>query len=197
MTTIDDAALAKLLLERGLLAADEYHEAEALRSSTGKPLQEILVEKSMLSPAQLADALAAFQKRIRFCPECKGPVYVPRMMTEGERCPRCLGPIQWQEESVVAQIRDLDSIVQLTRDELPPEVQFARSALARALAACGRCDEAESELLAVQSDNALLRNARWKYAAALADCFEAAGDAVRAKRWRAEAEPTASAPAEP
>jgi serine/threonine protein kinase len=127
VTTIDDAALAKLLLERGLLAADEYHEAEALRSSTGKPLQEILVEKSMLSPAQLADALAAFQKRIRFCPECKGPVYIPRMMTEGERCPRCLGPIQWQEESVVAQIRDLDSIVQLTRDELPPEVQFART----------------------------------------------------------------------
>ena len=127
MTKIDDAALAKLLLERGLLAADEYHEAEALRTSTGKPLQEILVEKSMLSPAQLADALAAFQKKIRFCPECKGPVYVPRMMTEGERCPRCLGPIQWQEESVVAQIRDLDSIVQLTHDELPPEVQFART----------------------------------------------------------------------
>jgi serine/threonine protein kinase len=127
VTKIDDAALAKMLLERGLLAADEFHEAEALRSSTGKPLQEILVEKSMLSPAQLADALAAFNKRVRFCPECKGPVYVPRIMTEGERCPRCLGPIQWQEESVVAQIRDLDSIVQLTRDELPPEVQFART----------------------------------------------------------------------
>ncbi|MBI3858323.1 MAG: serine/threonine protein kinase, partial [Planctomycetes bacterium] len=124
---IDDAALAKMLLERGLLAADEYHEAESLRKSTGKPLQEILVEKSMLSPVQLADAVAAFQKRVRFCPECKGPVYVPRIMTEGERCPRCMGPIQWQEESVVAQIRDLDSIVQLTHDELPPEVQFART----------------------------------------------------------------------
>jgi len=127
VTKIDDQALAKMLLERGLLAADEYHEAESLRQSTGKPLQEILVEKSMLSAVQLADAIAAFQKRVRFCPECKGPVYVPRIMTEGERCPRCLGPIQWQEESVVAQIRDLDSIVQLTHDELPPEVQFART----------------------------------------------------------------------
>ena len=127
MTNIDDEALAKLLLERGLLAADEYHEAESLRKSTGRRLQEILVEKSMLSPVQLADAVAAFQKRVRFCPECKGPVYVPRIMTEGERCPRCLGPIQWQEEAVVAQIRDLDSIVQLTHDELPPEVQFART----------------------------------------------------------------------
>jgi serine/threonine protein kinase len=127
MTKIDDDALGKMLLERGLLAADEFHEAESLRKSTGKPLGEILVEKAMLSSVQLADALAAFQKRVRFCPECKGPVYVPRIMTEGERCPRCLGAIQWQEESVVAQIRDLDSIVQLTHDELPPEVQFART----------------------------------------------------------------------
>jgi len=123
---IDDDALGRMLLERGLLAPDEFQEAEAIRKSSGKPLSEILVQKSMLSPVQLQDAVASFQKRVRFCPECKGPVYVPRVMTEGERCPRCLGPVQWQEESVVAQIRDLDSIVQLTHDELPPEVQAAR-----------------------------------------------------------------------
>jgi serine/threonine protein kinase len=126
MTKIDDDALGRMLLERGLLAPDEFQEAEALRKSSGKPLSDILVQKSMLSPVQLQDAVASFQKRVRFCPECKGPVYVPRVMTEGERCPRCLGPVQWQEESVVAQIRDLDSIVQLTHDELPPEVQAAR-----------------------------------------------------------------------
>jgi serine/threonine protein kinase len=124
---VDDEALAKMLLERGLLAPDEFQEAETVRKATGKPLSEILVEKSMLSAVQVQDAVASLQKRIRFCPECKGPVYVPRVMPEGERCPRCMGPIQWQEESVVAQIRDLDSIVQLTRDELPPEVQFART----------------------------------------------------------------------
>jgi serine/threonine protein kinase len=127
MTKIDDDALAKMLLERGLLLPEEYHEAQELRRSTGKPLADILVERSILNPVQLQDAMAAFQKRVRFCPECKGPVYVPRIMTEGERCPRCLGPVQWQEESVVAQIRDLDNIVQLTHDELPPEVQFART----------------------------------------------------------------------
>src|SRR5262249_55856751 len=75
VTTIDDSELAKKLLERGLLSADEYHEAESLRKSSGKPLQQILVESSMLSPVQLADAVAALQKRVRFCPECKGPVY--------------------------------------------------------------------------------------------------------------------------
>ena len=123
---IEDDVLGRMLLERGLIAPDEFHEAESLRKSSGRPLSEILVEKAMLSPVQLQDAVASFQKRVRFCPECKGPVFVPRMMAEGERCPRCLGPVQWQEESVVAQIRDLDSIVQLTHDELPPEVQAAR-----------------------------------------------------------------------
>ena len=127
MSAIDDDALGKMLLERGLLAPEEFHEAQELRRSTGKPLSEILVESSMLNPVQLQDAMAALQKRVRFCPECKGPVYVPRVMSEGERCPRCMGPVQWQEESVVAQIRDLDNIVQLTHDELPPEVQFART----------------------------------------------------------------------
>ncbi len=127
MSQIDDDALAKMLLERGLLAPEEFHEAQELRKASGKPLQQILVETSMLNPVQLQDAVAALQKRVRFCPECKGPVYVPRVMPEGERCPRCMGPVQWQEESIVAQIRDLDSIVQLTHDELPPEVQFART----------------------------------------------------------------------
>ena len=35
---IEDDAMGKLLLERGLIAPDEYHEAESLRKSTGKPL---------------------------------------------------------------------------------------------------------------------------------------------------------------
>src|SRR5258708_30448495 len=126
MTKIEDDALGRLLLERGLIAPDEFHEAETLRKSTGKPLSEILVEKAMLSPVQLQDAMASFQKRIRFCPECKGPVYIPRMMTEGERCPRCLGPIQWQEEAILAPIRDPGSILPLTHDELPPEARTRR-----------------------------------------------------------------------
>ena len=73
------------------------------------------------------DALAALQKQVRYCPECKAPVFVTRVMEEGDRCPRCLGPVEWQSEQVVAQIQDLESIVQLTKDELPPEVQRARS----------------------------------------------------------------------
>jgi serine/threonine protein kinase len=124
---MDDATLGKLLLEKGLLAQDEYEEAEKERSATGKPLSAVLVEKRFLSPVQLQDAVASLQKRVRFCPECRVPVYVPRLMEEGERCPRCLGPVQWQEEQVVAQIREVDTIVQLTKDELPSDVRSART----------------------------------------------------------------------
>jgi serine/threonine protein kinase len=122
-----DDALGKMLLERGLLAPDEYEEAERERKASKRPLAEILVEKAFLSAPQVRDAQAALEKRVRFCPECKGPVYVTRMMAEGERCPRCLGPVEWHAEKAVAQIQDLESIIQLTKDELPPDVQRART----------------------------------------------------------------------
>jgi len=124
--SVDGEALARLLLERGLLADDEHAEAVAAMKASGRPLADIVVEKKFLTAPQVNDAIAALQKQVRYCPQCKSPVYVTRMMTEGERCPRCLGPVEWHGESVVAQIQDLESIVQLTKDELPPEVQRAR-----------------------------------------------------------------------
>jgi serine/threonine protein kinase len=124
---VDDDALGRFLLDRGLLAPDEYEEADRERRSSGRPLAEILVRKSFLNAVQVQDALAALQKRVRYCPECRGPVFVTRLMEEGERCPRCLGPVEWQAESVVAQIRDVENIVQLTKDELPSDVRAARA----------------------------------------------------------------------
>jgi serine/threonine protein kinase len=121
-----DEPLGKLLLDRGALSPEEFQEAAAAVQAGGRPLAEVLVEKLFLSSVQVQDAIAMLQKRVRFCVECKVPVYVTRVMEEGERCPRCMGPIQWHEETVVAQIRDLESIVQLTKDDLPREVQAAR-----------------------------------------------------------------------
>ncbi len=126
MSSDGDDALGRMLLERGLLAPDEYEEAERERKESKRPLADILVEKSFLSAPQVRDAQAALEKRVRFCPECKVPVFVTRMMEEGERCPRCLGPVEWHAEKAVAQIQDLETIIQLTKDELPSEVQRAR-----------------------------------------------------------------------
>ncbi len=123
---VDDAALGKALLERGLLSREEYEDAERARLSSGRPLADILVEKAYLTAVQVQDAAAALQKRVRFCQKCKSPVYVTRVMPEGECCPRCLGRVEWQEEAVVAQLQDIDKLVQLTRDELPPDVWAAR-----------------------------------------------------------------------
>lgn len=125
--TPEEDALAKLLLERGLLSPDEHEEALRGVKETSKPLAEVLVAKSLLTAPQVKDALAALQKQVRYCPECKAPVFVTRVMEEGDRCPRCLGPVEWQSEQVVAQIQDLENLVQLTKDELPPEVQRARA----------------------------------------------------------------------
>jgi serine/threonine protein kinase len=125
--SVDDVALGRFLLERGLLLPDEHESSEKERKATGRPLAQILVERAFLSPVQVQDALATLEKRVRFCPRCNVPVYVTRVRADGESCPRCLGPVKWHEESVVAQIRDLESIVQLTRDELPPDVEAART----------------------------------------------------------------------
>ena len=123
---MEDTLLGKMLLERGLLTPEEYEEAEAARRESGRPLVGILVEKKYLSPEQVQDALAALQKRVRFCPRCNEQVPVRKMMGGRERCPRCLSEVQWREESSFARIKDLENLVQLTQDELPAEVQLAR-----------------------------------------------------------------------
>jgi serine/threonine protein kinase len=118
--------LARALLERGLLSLEEFEDARAVRNATGRPLMGILVEKAYLSPAQLQDAVAALQSRVRFCTRCNVRVPSPQVLDGKERCPRCLFEVRWQEERKLAQIQDFESIVRLTRDELPPDVQAAR-----------------------------------------------------------------------
>jgi serine/threonine protein kinase len=129
----DDTSLGQTLLERGLLTRDEFEDAESARRSTGRPLIGILIEKSYLSAAQIRDAMAALQNRVRFCPRCEARVPVPEMVDGRERCPRCLFEVRWQEEKRIAQLQDFESLVRITRDELPPEVEAARRLPAKLL----------------------------------------------------------------
>ncbi len=121
-----DETLARTLLERGLLSLEEFEDARAVQRSTGRPLVGILVERAYLSASQVRDALAALQARVRFCTRCNVRVPVPQVLEGKERCPRCLFEVRWQEERQLVQLQDFESIVRLTRDELPPEVLAAR-----------------------------------------------------------------------
>lgn len=127
----DDTSLGQTLLERGLLTRDEFEDAESARRSTGRPLIGILIEKAYLSAAQIRDAMAALQNRVRFCPRCEVRVPVPEMVDGRERCPKCLFEVQWREEKRIAQLQDFESIVRITKDELPPDVEAARRLPAR------------------------------------------------------------------
>lgn len=122
----DEQALRKLLLKRGLLLPDEFAEAEAAQKESGRPLMEVLAAMKFLTTAQIEDAKAALRKQVRFCRQCQVPVRVPRIMPQGERCPRCLGPVQWQEEAVAARMQDVEGLVRLAHEELPAAVSEAR-----------------------------------------------------------------------
>src|SRR6188508_1285490 len=98
----DDTSLGRTLLERGLLTRDEFEDADSARRSSGRPLIGILLEKSYLSAAQIRDAMAALQNRIRFCARCDVRVPVPEVVDGRERCPRCLFEVRWQEEKKIA-----------------------------------------------------------------------------------------------
>jgi serine/threonine protein kinase len=124
--SLDDESLGKVLLQHGLLSEEEFEDAASVKESTGRPLEEILVEKAYLSRVQIEDVQAALQRRVRFCAPCRQPVFVPRVRDDGERCPRCLGALSWKEEAPAGPVESHDSIVELTRDSLPAEVDAAR-----------------------------------------------------------------------
>jgi len=123
----DAPDLGRTLLDRGLITKEEHDEAVQAQKATGVPLADIFVQKSFLSRLQVEDALAALDKRVRTCPRCNQPVYVARVTAEGERCPRCRSALEWRAVAASPQIAEVESIVQLTKDDLPGDVLAART----------------------------------------------------------------------
>lgn len=124
---MNDEVLAKVLLERGLLTSEELESAQEIRRGSKRPLGEILVERNFLHRVQLEDAIAALEKRGRYCERCRSSVYVPRVTVDGDRCPQCFEPLAWKEETASSRIQEVESIVQMTEDKLPLDVQKART----------------------------------------------------------------------
>jgi serine/threonine protein kinase len=63
---------------------------------------------------------------VRFCGRCGREVAAPRVLEGKERCPICLSEVRREDPAEVARVRDLENLVRLTRDTLPPDVQAAR-----------------------------------------------------------------------
>ncbi len=125
--SLDDEKLGRLLHDRGLLTEEEYEDAMQTRASSGRSLAAILVEKPYLNRVQVEDAIANTEHRLRWCGKCNASALVPRMTPDGERCGRCQGALEWREEAAAAQVQEVESIVQLTQDDLPDDVTVARS----------------------------------------------------------------------
>src|SRR5262245_16090900 len=128
---MEDDRLGRMLLDRGLLSPEEHADAVAAAGASGRPLAEVVVEKAYLSREQVDNARAAMQERVRFCVACRKPVLIPRRSPQGEKCPRCLGAIEWREERTAARIQELDAIVDIAHDQLPPDVEEASTDASR------------------------------------------------------------------
>ena len=75
--SVDEGALAKLLLERGLLAQDEFDEAERERKASGRPLAEILVQKNFLSAPRSATRRRRWKSGSGSAPSARAPSSSP------------------------------------------------------------------------------------------------------------------------
>ncbi len=122
-----DAEAARHMVAVGLLPQEDLDAAERAARKSGRPLAEVLVELGGVDPVQLENARAALVERARWCARCAAPVPVPRLAKEGERCPICLGPVEWRDDPGRRAVEDTVELTQLVQDELPAEVLLARA----------------------------------------------------------------------
>jgi serine/threonine protein kinase len=120
--------LVTLLTSTGLVSEAEMDLAQEEAARSGDTLAEVLVARGAVSARQIEDARATLEGKGRYCAACGEAVLVPRATPEGERCPRCLGPLEWRQKSPVTGEVDAQAVA-LADGELPPEVLVARADL--------------------------------------------------------------------
>src|SRR5262245_35809490 len=123
----DDERLTHLLVRRGRLSKERVDEAFRTAKQGSKRLPEVLVEQFGVTPAQIEDAIAVIRAKSLYCLRCAARVHAPAVQEGKEQCPWCLGPLEWKDETSEPQGPDFDSIAELTKEELPPEVRVIRS----------------------------------------------------------------------
>lgn len=95
----EDVLFGKVAIREGLATADEVNDclrsqAKAESAGTFPRLGEMMVEKGILTPAQVQRILERQKRRIMVCKGCKARYNVPTV-DEGKpvRCPRCGGEV--------------------------------------------------------------------------------------------------------
>jgi serine/threonine protein kinase len=116
-----DPDIGRLLLDRGLITPSEYEAVVAEHRASGRPVDEILVEHSIVSRGQIEDAIESAVRRGIFCAHCETTVYVRR---SEERCPEC-------EEVLPRGEGEDDDLSALLDEDVPPDVRTARQIVSR------------------------------------------------------------------
>jgi len=116
-----DPDVGRLLLDRGLITPAEYEAAVGEHRRSGRPVEQILVEESIVSRGQIEDAIESSVRRGIFCVHCDTTVYVRR---SDDRCPEC-------EQALSRAEGGDDDLAALLDEDLPPDVRAARQMVSR------------------------------------------------------------------
>ncbi|HEX7898545.1 MAG TPA: protein kinase, partial [Planctomycetota bacterium] len=118
-------------LSRGLATREQLDACLALqreRLKAGGPaprLGEILVERMILTPQQVVEALSAQLQEIRVCDQCGVRVNVPRRAdASAYRCPRCQGTLQPSRATDGLSVID-DTAIIVSQEPVPKDVERA------------------------------------------------------------------------
>ena len=124
-------ALGEWCIRKGLATAEEIdsclkiQRASQVAGKSPPRLGEILVARGILTPHQVAEALAAQKKEIRTCPRCGIQINVAtRGDADGYRCGRCNGPLKPPTGRPPLDAVDEEFIL-VSKDPVPPEVNEA------------------------------------------------------------------------
>jgi serine/threonine protein kinase len=103
----------------------EIQRQEERAGRTPPRLGEILVQKKLLTPEQVSQALSDQQTEVRYCARCRIRVNVSlRQDAVWYRCARCQGPLVAPESATQIDVVD-DAAIVVSRDPIPAEVQQA------------------------------------------------------------------------
>jgi serine/threonine protein kinase len=137
-TAVETFDFGQLLVRNGLISEAALSECLEVQREVGRTgldaiprLGELLVARGFLTQSQVLAALSQQEKTILFCPRCEVQVNVPRRPDVSEvRCIRCRGALVQPRDVSDVKVTE-DSIIFISREPVPREVEEAAKDPAR------------------------------------------------------------------